>query len=378
MDRMIKKPISDYLNKKIILITGPRQVGKTTLSKSFAKDFSYYNYDIKEHLSVFLKNEWDRTHKLVIFDEVHKKRNWKLWLKGLYDAGELKKHHIVVTGSARLDIAKKMGDSLAGRFFSFRLNPLDLKELKWLNHGTPEKNYQNLLKLGGFPEPFFESSEKFYNIWKKTHTDLILRQDLITYETVRDIDSLEVLIEMLSTRVGSNISINSLSEDLSRDEKTIKKWLEILENLFVIFKLPPYSKNIARSLKKSSKYYFYDIPRVKGDESAKLENLVALSLKKEIEFLQDTEGLDLDLRYIRTKDKKEIDFLVLKNAKPFKLIEVKLSETNVSPSFFSLEKYFNDIEKIQLVKNFDSTKITQSGVKVISATKYLTELDLSK
>lgn len=154
MDRSLKKPLNELLGKKILLLMGPRQVGKTTLVKSLNKDFAYYNYDIKKDLKIFKDLNWDYSKKLVIFDELHKMKKWKLWLKGIYDDGLTVKQNFIITGSARLDIAKKMGDSLAGRFFSFRLNPLNLKELNQM--GTVEENYNKIIKWGGFPEPFFE------------------------------------------------------------------------------------------------------------------------------------------------------------------------------------------------------------------------------
>ena len=354
---------------------GPRQVGQTTFSKSLTKSLAYYNYDIKKDLRVFRDQEWDRTKELVVFDELHKMKKWKLWLKGLYDEGAFKNQKVLVTGSARLDISKKMGDSLAGRFFSFRLHPLDLKELK--GTGAVEKNYERLLALGGFPEPYFEGSQSYSNIWRRTHLDLILRQDILSLESLRDIDGLELLVQVLSERVGSPISINSIAEDLGRDGKTIKKWLQILENFYVVFKVPPQAKNVARGISKACKYYFYDLGRVEGDESKKLENLVALALKKEIDFLEDTLGQSSKLFYARTKEHREIDFLVERKKRPPLLIEVKLSEENASPHFNHFRKFFPNAECVQLVRNLSRPFQTKENVRVVAALPYLEDLDLS-
>lgn len=374
MNRTLTSYLSPFLNKKIVLLTGPRQVGKTTLAKSVSQDYAYYNYDVKSQARVFLNQEWDRGSKLVIFDELHKMKKWKLWLKGLYDNGDFKSQQILVTGSARLDVAKKMGDSLAGRFFSFRLYPLDLKELK--NHGSADDNYKSLLKLSGFPEPFLEGSEKYYRIWRKTHLDLILRQDLITLENVRDIDGLELLVQLLSERVQSPISINSLAEDLHRDDKTIKRWLDLLETLYIVFKIPPKTKNIARGIKKAAKYYFYDIARVDGPEEAKLENLVALSLKKEVDFLQDVEGIDAKLSYARTKDQKEIDFVIDIRGQKTLFIEVKKTESGVSPNFPLFQKLDPQAKSIQLVLDIDRGYTSRNGVRITPAIPFLENLDL--
>ncbi len=356
----------------MVLLSGPRQVGKTSLSKTLFPDYHYYNYDLKEDFRVFQNNEWDRKSPFIIFDELHKMKKWKLWLKGIVD-GE-RKNKILVTGSARLDVAKKMGDSLAGRYFAMRLNPIDLKEVASL--GTAEENYQKLLTVGGFPEPFFDGTEKFYGLWKKTHLDIILKQDLITLENVRDIDGIELLVHLLSERVGSTISMHSIAKDIGRDDKTIAKWLKILENLFIVFKVTPYSKNMALSIKKASKYYFYDIARVRGDESKKLENLVALSLKKEIEFLEDTQGIDQELFFSMNKQHQEIDFVIIRDKTPAKLIEVKLSDDQVSDHFKHFERFFPRCEKIQLVRTLKRPYQNKEGVSVENALQFLEKLDL--
>lgn len=368
------KELDFFLKKKIVLIMGPRQVGKTTLAKSLRSDYAYYNYDIKKDLNVFLKQEWNRSTKLVIFDELHKMRKWKLWLKGIYDEGILNSQQVLVTGSARLDVAKKMGDSLAGRFFSFRLHPFDLKELA--KQGSLSDHYQKLLNLSGFPEPFLEGTEKYANIWRKTHLELILRQDLLSLEKITDIDGIENLVELLSQRVGSTVSVHSLAEDLDRDDKTIKKWITALENLYVIFRVGSKTKNMSRGLKKSSKYYFYDLGRITGDESVKLENLVALSLKKQLEFNEDTEGVRFNLSFAKTKDQKEIDFFIEQKNKKSLLIEVKLADGNVSKNFELFSKFNPGSRCIQLVKNLDREYSNRSGVEVRSALDFLSQLPI--
>ena len=362
-------------------MTGPRQVGKTTLSKNiFPKDTAYYNYDIRKDLVVFKNQEWDRDQKLVVFDEIHKMKNWKLWLKGLYDEGHLKRQAILVTGSARLNISKKMGDSLAGRFFSYRLHPLDLKELATIEGRdfNLEENYRQLISVSNFPEPFYEGTKRFYQLWRKGHFDLIIRQDLLSLEKIRDIDGIELLIELLRTRVGSTITYKSLAEDLDRDDKTVKKWITALENLYVGFKVQSYSKNIARAKKKAFKFYFFDTGSVDTEEGAKLENLVALALLKEVNYLDDVHGINGELFFIQTRDGKEIDFYVQLEKKHHLLIEVKLSETSISNSFKTIDKFFKESHKIQLVKNLDSSFENRDGVKCLKALDFLKNLDFLK
>ena len=273
----------------------------------FRSPHQYLNFDNDEHRDIYREKSWDRKSKLLIFDELHKMKNWKRWLKGVYDVEGLNPH-IVVTGSARLDTYKKVGDSLAGRYFRYRLHPFDIKELVQLKFKLSKPEIINrLLNVGGFPEPFLNGKQKFYNLWKKTHLDIILKQDLITQEDVKDVKSVEILIDLLKKRVGSPISYSSLAEDLQCSDKTIKRWLGLLENMYVIFKLTPFHKNIARSNLKKPKYYFYDIAQVSKEGGARLENLVACSLLKECQYRQDVEGEDWKLNYLSKKGGIEID-----------------------------------------------------------------------
>lgn len=365
------------LRDKIVLLSGPRQVGKTTLSRNLTNNLAYYNFDVKKDALVFLNQEWDREKSLVVFDELHKMPKWKLWLKGLYDEGDIAKQQILVTGSAKLDTLRRVGDSLAGRHYSLRLWPLDLKELRLFdkNFDNSESAYESLLDYGGFPEPFLKKSQKFYGLWKKSHFESILRQDLISLERIRDIDQIELLVELLSTRVGSTVSANSLAEDLDRSEKTIRNWLDVLERMYLIFSVSPISKNIARGLKKAKKFYFYDVAQVRNGEGAKLENLVALSLKKELDFLSDTEGLRTSLNYVRTKDGLEIDFVTQVESER-RAFEVKLSDGAISKSLQSLGPALKGTELAQLVKNLDREYSNPEGVRVRNVLKELTYLDL--
>lgn len=374
IERSIQKTVLSDLKKKIVLIVGPRQVGKTTFSKNLLKSFDYLNYDSDKDKLNILEQNWNRDAKLVIFDEIHKMRNWKRWLKGIYDTNT-ESQKILVTGSARLDTAKKMGDSLAGRHFTFNLLPLDLKELKKIS--TPEKNFEQLMKFSGFPEPFLEASERFHLNWQKSHTDLILRQDMVSYENIRDIGSIELLTALLRKRVAAPFSYNSIATDLQRDPKTILKWVGFLENLFIVFKVKPYSKNIARSVLKEPKYYFYDYTRIDNNPGAQLENFVALSLKKEVHYLNEVLGIESELYYLKQKGAKEIDFFIQRKNLPPVLIEVKMSETEVSSAFNVFNKFFTHAVKIQLVQNIKKEFSDKTGVHVYNAVQYLAHFDLS-
>jgi len=372
----LEKYIQSDLKRKIVLLTGPRQTGKTTLAKMLKTDFDYFNYDNAEHRLSLLKKSWNRSRELVIFDELHKMKNWKSWLKGIYDTEKIPPS-LIVTGSAKLDAYKKVGDSLAGRFFEYRLHPLDLKEIR-LILGSSDLNgkFDKLLKLGGFPEPYLEGDETYYNRWKRSHLDIILKQDLIDLENLRHITTIETLIELLKKKVGSPISYKSLAEDLQCSDKTVKRWLSVLETLYVIYKVPPYHKNISRSLLKAPKYYFYDTGQLPDDSGMKLENLVACALLKEMHFREDCFGEKWNLCYLRNKDGREIDFLVTKKGTPAMMIEVKWSDDERSPNFSFFEKNTKSVKKVQIVKELKREKTYPDGTEIRTACKWLSEITL--
>jgi len=376
MNRLLIPHLKQDLLEKIILITGPRQAGKTTLSKLLSDRYVYLNHDAVADRLAIKSQKWDRKQSLVIFDELHKMRYWKSWLKGVYDTEGIPPS-IVVTGSAKLDTYKKVGDSLAGRFFQYRLHPLDIKEATRVLGVSGEEAFSRLMSVGGFPEPFLKNDLRFYRRWQQSHTDIMLKQDLLEIGSVRDIAAIEMLISLLKFRVGSTVSYASLARDLERDQTTIKRWLQLLENMYVVFPVLPYSKNIAKALLKSPKYYFYDTALVEGDKGARLENLVACALLKELDFINDVMGVRGQLHFLRTRDGRELDFLIVQNKVPTHVIEVKWSDSEISRAFYQFEGFLPaTIQKIQLVKELPRVFSTKEGVCCESLVPWLDRLDL--
>lgn len=354
----------------MVLISGPRQCGKTTLTKMLSPSLDYLNYDSEEDRAILKSKAWDRKKNIIIFDEIHKMPKWKQWLKGIYDT-EGNTPSLVVTGSARIDSYKKVGDSLAGRYFHYRMHPLDVREIdKMKSDLNPDEITQRIMEVGGFPEPYLEGTKEFYHLWKKTHLDIILRQDLIDLEIIKNVKQIELLIDLLKTRVGSTISYSSLAQDLQVSDKTIKRWLGILEDMYVIFKIAPYSTRIDRSVLKMPKYYFYDVARV-TDPGARLENLVAASLIKEIHFRQDCVGEEWGLNFLGKKGAAEIDFLITRDAKPWAMIEVKSSDETPSKNFHLFRKDLPKLPAIQLVYNLKREKTYPDGIEVRKLSNWL-------
>lgn len=376
MQRNLQPYVLHDLPQKIVILTGPRQCGKTTFSKQLLHPFDYFNYDAAEDRLHLQKKTWDRAKRLLIFDELHKMKQWKRWLKGVYDTEGLSPP-ILVTGSAKLNAYRKVGDSLAGRYFQYRLHPLDLKEAyqNWKPDG--EEIFKRLFSCSGFPEPFLHNDETYYKRWRRTHLDSILRQDLIDLTSIRDIQGIETLVQLLKERVGSCVSYANLARDLERDANTVKRWLQLLEELYIIFRVTPYHKKINRSLLKEPKYYFYDIAQVEN-KGARLENLVACALLKELHFIEDTTGEKTALHFLRTKDRKELDFLILQNSTPTHLIEVKWSEESPSPAFKHFHNFLPNTKQIQLVHTLSRETTYPTGLEIRQLIPWLINLNLKR
>jgi uncharacterized protein len=231
--------------------------------------------------------------------------------------------------------------------------------------------------VGGFPEPFLEDDDVFYARWRKTHLDAILRQDLLDLATISDIQGIETLIELLRSRVGLPISYANLAADLQKDPKTIKSWLLILENMYVIFPVRPWHRNVARAIIKEPKYYFFDTGQVKAGEGARLENAVACSLRKALDLLEDTRGMEGGLHYLRNKEGKELDFALSIDSELRLCVEVKLSDSSRSPCFDSFGKAIGECKRVQLVGKLSRGKTYPDGLEIRDAARYLADLDLA-
>lgn len=374
MERYLQTFIKNDLAEKIVLLSGPRQVGKTTLSRQVSPSHVYLNFDAAADRKMINAQEWDRDTDLVIFDELHKMKKWKSWIKGVYDT-EGVRPSLLVTGSARLDTYRKGGESLAGRFFSYRLHPLTVKEICDYLGESSEQALDKLIRIGGFPEPYLKNNDRFAKRFRRIHTDMIIREDLLDLERVRDIKSIEIMIDLLRDRVGSTTSFTSLANDLQVSIHTVKHWLQILENLYIIFPVRPYHKNIARSILKESKYYLYDTGAVQGDLGAKLENTVACALLRELHFIEDTTGSRVSLHYLRDREKHEVDFLAVIDNQPVCMIEVKAGSENFSPSLFRFHDRLKTASPVQVVHGLKRKKSKHSA-RMIPAHEFLRDINL--
>lgn len=337
--RYLEPFIAPVLSRKMVFIGGPRQVGKTTLALSLVGEGAdethpaYLNWDDPRAATRIRRLELPPGESLIVLDEIHKYARWRNLVKGIYDT-EKSRRRIVVTGSARLDHYRKGGDSLANRYRYFRLHPFSVGELS----ASPTKSdVDSLLRFGGFPEPFLLHDEREHRLWQRDRVARVVRGDLRDLEQVREISLVEQLVDLLPARVGSPLSIKSLREDLEVDHKTVERWITILENLYLCFRISPFGASRVRAVKKERKLYLWDWSMV-PEGGARFENLVASQLLKYCHFLEDTEGHAMELRFLRDTDKREVDFVVLKDRKPIFAVECKSGERSVSPAIH----YFAD------------------------------------
>lgn len=367
--RYLTKQIEQDLRSKMVFLGGPRQVGKTTLSRHLLKknQEGYLNWDNAEHRERILKRELP-TSPLWVFDEIHKFRGWRTYLKGLYDVlGD--KHKILVTGSARLDYYRHSGDSLQGRYHYLRIHPLTVGELQ-ISSAT---DFQLLLNLSGFPEPFFGGSEVEARRWSRQYRQRLVHEDVLSLERVVDLNQLELLMLRLPELVGSPLSINSLREDLQVSHKAVSNWLNIYERLYAIFRISPFGAAKIRAVKKEQKHYNFDWTLVE-DKAYRFENLVASHLLKWVHYMQDTQGRDVDLRYFRDVDGREVDFIVTEKKKVLWAIECKWDDAEISKGLRYFKLRFPSCEAWQISAIGKKDYVSGEDIRVSPALPFLRTL----
>ncbi len=364
-NRYLTEQIHKDLEKKMVFVGGPRQVGKTTMAKIFLQGRAgYLNWDVPEHRELILKKEFPNT-TLWVFDEIHKYRAWRNYLKGIYDV-KSSQQRILVTGSARLDYYRFSGDSLQGRYHYLRMHPLSFAELNLKN----QKDLLDLLQLGGFPEPYFSASEVESKRWTREYRTRLIREDLVQLERVHDLGNIELLAMRLPELVGAPLSINSIREDLQVSHKAISTWIKILERLYAVFRIAPFGTPKIRAVKKEQKHYHFDWTLV-SDMSLRFENLVACALLKWVHYQQDTQGEDIDLCYFRDIDGREVDFVVVSHKKPIMFIECKWNDAPISPGLKYMKERFPSCKAWQISVVGKKDFISEQGIHVCPAINFL-------
>ncbi|OGA15737.1 MAG: hypothetical protein A3I63_05065 [Betaproteobacteria bacterium RIFCSPLOWO2_02_FULL_66_14] len=366
--RYLAAAVRRDLARKMVFVAGPRQVGKTTLALALpGARAGYLSWDVAAHRARILTSELP-PGKLWVLDEIHKYRRWRNYLKGLYD-GRPRGQRILVAGSGRLDLYRFGGDSLQGRYHLLRLHPFSAAELRL---ERPNELVQ-LLKLGGFPEPFLSGSETQARRWSRECRTLLVREEVVALERIQDLGHLELLIMRLPELVGSPLSLNGLREDLQVSHRALTSWIGALERLFALFRVAPLGAPRIRAVKKQQKHYHLDWSVVPRD-AARFENLVACHLLKWVHFEQDTRGRDLELRYFRDVDGREVDFVVAEKGRPGLLVECKWDDAEPDRSLRYLKQRFADAEAWQISMVGRKDYQTGEGIRVAPALALLKTL----
>lgn len=391
---------SPQWGRQMRFITGPRQSGKTTLAKMKLADEQvgklYYLWDLRSVRQRYKTNELFFTEDIpavknkklwICFDEIHKMPKWKNILKGIFDQTE-DYYQFIVTGSAKFDIVKRQGDSLSGRYFTFYLYPLTLREVSGnptinlpetdsamdfviskLSKDTKSDVLDSLLEYSGFPEPFVHQSRVFQNKWAQDYLDRVIREDIGVLTRITDRDSLYDMYKLLPEMCGSPLSEHSLAGHLAISPVTVKNYLKRLEDFYLGFKLPPYSRNIKRALLKAAKWYLYDWTRIE-DKAKRFENFVAVELRTLLTLWTDLTAKNYALYYVRDKEKKETDFLILKENKPWLMIEVKLTDSSVENHHILTSHILENIPVVQLCHQENIAFQQKKNIFRLSASKF--------
>ena len=349
--RTLATALGRDLGRKLVILTGARQAGKTTLARQLMAGFEpaqYLSWDVPADRLLIAQHAWSPKARLLVFDEIHKMRDWKAFLKSAWD-GRSKGQAMLVTGSARMDTFRQGGESLAGRYHAWRLHPFSVRELMDTHGVTPGQALARLLERGGFPEPCLTELAIDADRWRAQYATDLVREDVLDFSRVHEVRALQLLFTMLRERVGSPLNVSNLAQALQISPTTAGRYIEILEALYIVFRVTPWHRDVARSLLKEAKIYFLDTGLVKGDAGIKLENAVAAMLLKHCHYRQDAEGKPIALHTIRDKERHEIDFVLAEGDSVTDLIEVKLSDPKPSAYLHRMAERFAPARAVQIV-----------------------------
>ena len=384
-ERYLLHPLREDLQKKMVFIGGPRQVGKTTLARYLAEDYSanaYFNWDNPQHKIQITGQEWPPSTECLVFDEIHKYDHWKNLVKGIWDT-RLNKEKIIVTGSSRLDIFRRSGDSLLGRYHYHVLHPFSLRELneQFSHEIMPEKCHtlhceqegkglSELFTFGGFPEPMLEGSERSLLRWQNERFERIFREDIRDSEKVRYLSQVELLGALLVKRVASPLSLASLAEDVQTSPKTIVNWMDLLCRNYYSFKVMPYHFRLERALKKESKYYLWDWSEA-DNEGKRFENMIGSHLLKFCDFYHHVFGVKARLWYLRDREGREVDFLVTWGETPWFMVECKLKKGPAKALNYFAERLNIQQKFLVTMDEKEHYLDRKTGVYVVPANRFL-------
>ncbi|MBN2064372.1 MAG: ATP-binding protein [Sedimentisphaerales bacterium] len=383
-----------FASNKICLVSGPRQSGKTSLGKILMEGrpvCRYFNWDDLEFRRIWAKTPLETLpvspdRPLVVLDEIHKDRTWKRTLKGIYDVRNFEDSpcDIFVTGSARLNVYRRGSDSMLGRYYHFRLAPFSLRELVTASPMSPEEalkaifqrdsvhqgkytaELSALLEFGPFPEPLFAQDKRKWNLWHRQRHEMIVREDLRDLGASSDLGKIETLAALLPERASSPLSVNSLSTFIEVGHQTVKRWLGWLNELYFCFEVKPWQNKIKRSIKKEGKLYLWDYSELQ-EPGSRFENMIAVHLLKACNYWTDAGYGVFELYYLRNRDGREIDFLIVQDGKPWLPVEVKKGDTTPSDNWKTFLPNLQCQKALQITEKPNWKLYHQNGVDLLVA-----------
>jgi predicted AAA+ superfamily ATPase len=385
-NRYLRAAVLEDLKEKMVFLAGPRQVGKTTFARDLigaAYPSTYFNWDKIAERQKALKGQWPPESRLIILDEFHKYKRWKNWLKGEYDT-QSGRYKFLLTGSARLDLYRRGGDSMMGRYHLWRMHPFSVAELRSkipaaepgkelvFSQTQSDREMETLLRYGGFPEPFLKQGDRFLRRWHGERMERLFKEDVRDLTQIQDLGNLSLLAELLPQRASSIVSINNLAQDLQVNFRTVARWLDAFETFYYCFRLPPFRTRRIAAVRKEKKLYLWDWSQI-GEPGARLENLAASHLLKFCHWLRDWGGWPVDLTFVRDSTGRETDFLVANGGKPWFAVEVKNSERPRSKHLLYFKEKLG-IPFCYQIATGESKEYVKDGVRVMPASKFLAAL----
>ena len=374
-------------------VAGPRQVGKTTTCRDLAN--VYLDWDNEDHRALILSgptavaghaglNKLSARPIRIVFDELHKYPRWKQFLKGFFDTYEANAR-IMVTGSSRLDVYRKGGDSLMGRYFLYHMHPLSVAELcrpqpSYSVHNPPlelaNADWRALLEHGGHPEPFQKRSMRFSLRWRELRMHQLLREDVRDMTGIQELDQLAIMAKILADRSADQLIYSALAKQVRVSENTVRSWIATLCSLHYGFVVRPWHRNVSKALRKEPKWFLRDWSGI-TDIGKRTETFCACHLLKAVEGWTDL-GLGVfELRYIRDTLKREVDFVVIRDGQPWFLVEAKHDDAGLSPQLAHFQQQTGAPHAFQLTLNadyVDADCFTQTAPVIVPARTLLSQL----
>ncbi len=393
-DSLLKEHLSSQ--RQMAFISGPRQVGKTTSCRKLAGQ--YLNWDNTDDRATILKgpaniaektglNTLSKSRPTVLFDELHKFVKWKQFLKGFFDT-YADNVNVLVTGSSRMDVYRRGGDSLMGRYFLYRMHPFTIAETVYQNLPDPKKiirspkrlskdNFSALWNHGGYPEPFLKRDNRFSNRWQGLRLQQLLREDVRDLTQIYQLDQLELLVKLLMVRSGHQLIYSNLATEIQASVDTVRRWIATLCNLHLGFLVRPWFQNVSRSLRKEPKWFLRDWSAIENP-GEKAETFVACHLLKAVEGWSDMGLGNFQLNYLRDRNQREVDFVVIRDGKPWFLVEVKNSDKAISPALQFFQKQLEAPLAFQVVVEADYVDAdcfrSQNRPVIVPAKTFLSQL----